>query len=136
MKIDFDTRYRVLDNGCWEWTGQRCHGYGYVKVAGKIIGAHRIAYERTRGPIAPGMVIDHLCRRPLCVNPEHLEVVTPAENTRRGAPATKTECINGHPLDEANTYRRLRQSGGARQCRACNRAAVARLKARKSGAHP
>jgi hypothetical protein len=46
--------------------------------------AHRAFYEDYRGPIPPGLVIDHLCRVRLCVNPSHMEIVTRGENTRRG----------------------------------------------------
>lgn len=46
--------------------------------------AHRYAYELAYGPIAEGLVIDHLCRNKPCVRPDHLEAVTNAENIRRG----------------------------------------------------
>jgi hypothetical protein len=45
--------------------------------------AHRVVYERVRGPIPKGLVLDHLCRNPGCVNPEHLEPVSQATNLRR-----------------------------------------------------
>ena len=53
--------------------------------------AHRYYYEKLRGPIPEGMQIDHLCRLPACVNPDHLEVVTPTQNVRRGRSAKLTE---------------------------------------------
>lgn len=52
--------------------------------------AHRLAYERAKGPIALGAQIDHLCRVRECVNPDHLEVVTQTENVRRGNSAKLT----------------------------------------------
>ena len=77
--------------------------------------AHRFAIEDLTGtPIPKGMHTDHLCRIPLCVNPDHLEVVTPRENTMRGLignPLTnggaifnrqKTHCRNGHPYEGSN----------------------------------
>jgi hypothetical protein len=74
------------ETGCWNW--QRCidrKGYGMVKfTGGGSAGAHRFIYERHRGTIATGMQLDHLCRNTRCVNPDHLEPVTCAENLRRG----------------------------------------------------
>lgn len=107
---------------CWLWTGS--HGlYGVFRIGGRDghnIGAHRYAYELLVGPIPGGMQLDHLCRVKLCVNPDHLEVVTPRENTLRGgtipaANAAKTHCLRGHPFDEPNTY----WHRGRRYCRAC-----------------
>jgi hypothetical protein len=48
------------------------------------MGAHRFAYLEFVGPIPDGLVLDHLCRNKKCVNPDHLEPVTNAENLRRG----------------------------------------------------
>ncbi len=71
--------------GCWVWMGARKpSGYGKFGREGKYIAAHRWFYERARGPIPAKMVLDHLCRNPPCVNPDHLEAVTNAENGRRG----------------------------------------------------
>ena len=53
-------------------------------VLGKPVVAHRAIYEWKRGPIPDGMKLDHLCRNPSCVNPDHLEIVTQCENVRRG----------------------------------------------------
>lgn len=72
-------------NGCWEWRGQRSTtGYGRI-CFGQWRYAHRLAYEYFIGPIAPGLELDHLCRNPLCANPNHLEPVTHKINMERGA---------------------------------------------------
>lgn len=77
----------VLVTGCcWYWTkGVQGGGYGefhWPSRRTRIV--HRIAYELLVGPIPKGLVLDHLCRTRRCVNPDHLEPVTIAENVRRG----------------------------------------------------
>lgn len=72
------------ENGCLLWQGATdAKGYGRQTVDGQADYAHRIAWRQHRGEIPPGMTIDHLCGVHGCVNVEHLEVVTRAENTRR-----------------------------------------------------
>jgi hypothetical protein len=58
-------------------------GYGRVWLYGGMVLAHRASFEAFVGPIPEGMEIDHLCYVPSCVNPEHLEPATRAENNRR-----------------------------------------------------
>ena len=77
-------RYEVADDGCWIWKLKPMHtGYGRIHRAGKYKSAHRAVYEAHRGPVPDGMELDHLCNVRLCVNPDHLEPVTHAENLRR-----------------------------------------------------
>jgi DNA-binding transcriptional ArsR family regulator len=70
---------------CWLWTGSHNGKYGKLSVDKRLMYAHRFAYEVHKGAIPDGHVIDHLCRVRLCVNPDHLEPVTNAENIERGA---------------------------------------------------
>jgi hypothetical protein len=111
---------------CWLWTGASSQlGYGRLWVNGKWPQAHRLAYEWLVGPIPPGLVLDHLCRRPACVNPTHLEPVTQRENVARGVGPqvvsamrqAQTHCKRGHEFTEANTY----MYRGSRCCRTCNK---------------
>ena len=126
---------------CIIWTGCRsADGYGKIhrgKRPGYHTSPHRLAYEEAYGPIPEGLQIDHLCKVTLCYNPEHLEAVTPLENSRRGSRAQMTHCKWGHPFDEANTKSRAGEGGrhvNGRRCRTCQNAAVRRYNARKRAA--
>ena len=113
-------------HGCWIWQASTTHnGYGQFWVGGRMVKAHRFAYEMFVGPIPEGLELDHLCRVRNCVNPAHMEPVTHAENVRRGESfsainAGKTHCPHGHAYDAENTYVK---PNGWRHCRACQRAA-------------
>lgn len=125
------------EGDCWLWNrGRNQNGYGQFLARGtrKNVYAHRWAYEALRAEIPEGLVIDHLCRTPSCVNPWHLEPVPPVVNWIRGvAPSAinkkKTHCKRGHEFSPENTMRR---SNGARRCRQCtsdyNSAAAAKRK--------
>lgn len=120
----FVSRTELREGGCVVWTGGKTRGgYGVFASGTSHFSttkemAHRWSYENFVGPIPDGYDIDHLCRVRECVNPDHLEPVTRAENIRR-AVALKTHCPHGHPYDEQNT--RL-DSYGHRSCKTCIRA--------------
>lgn len=95
--------------GCHLWAGGRNNvGYALVSIPGRDRKrtAHRAAYELAKGPIPAGMTLDHLCRVRHCINPDHLEAVTQAENNRRAREwrRTATHCPAGH--EYVDTWRR------------------------------
>lgn len=67
-------------DGCWIWTASLNRGYGQFRYDGKPRKAYRWSYEHFIGPIPEGMQVDHICRVPACVNPEHLRVCTNKQN--------------------------------------------------------
>lgn len=81
----FDVKVVPATTGCWLWIGATYdQGYGMFRLTeGKTARAHRFSYERHVAAIPAGMTLDHLCEVKNCVNPQHLEVVTDAENRRR-----------------------------------------------------
>ncbi|VXA93399.1 HNH endonuclease signature motif containing protein [Citricoccus sp. K5] len=106
---------------CWIWTGPvNDNGYGVISTGGRegrLLRVHRLAYELLVGPIPEGLHIDHVrnkgCASRRCVNPDHLEPVTQAENNRR-AFENHTHCPRGHELPP-------KTAPGVRrpQCRTC-----------------
>ena len=144
----FWERVAKQEDGCWLWLGalNEC-GYGLLRRRT----AHRFAYELMVGPIPSGLVIDHLCNVRSCVNPHHMECVTPSENSlrawRRGgfahvvldrlgaAKRAKTHCPNGHPYFGENLV--FDPQSRARRCKICETAKFkryqTRVKERKNG---
>lgn len=114
------------ETDCWEWTAAKSDGYGIFGLArdqsntpNDLVKAHRWAYEYLIGPIPNGLEPDHTCRNPSCVNPFHLELVTPQINKLRGnSPAAWNAitlyCKRGH-----NAWRV--RPDGKRECTVCRK---------------
>jgi hypothetical protein len=125
----FEAKVVKKSDGCWLWTGGKTkQGYGYIydHAEGRNVQAHRVSWELANGTKIPkGLVIDHLCRTPRCVNPDHLEPVTYSVNAIRGVGAdvarrramAVTHCPQGHPYSPENTY--YYNEGRTRVCRTC-----------------
>lgn len=125
-----ESRIHVNRSGCHQWLGAvQSSGYGSVSDGnGGSALAHRVAWETANGPIPNGLTVDHLCRNKLCVNVDHMELVTRGENAAR-AHRAKTHCPRGHEYTAENT---LTNTRGGRYCRECYNAA--RRTARKDPA--
>ncbi len=115
-------KVHIMVDGCWTFSGAG-NGIGHGKISlGRGMGwayAHRLTYEWAYGRIDDGFVIDHLCRNPSCVRPDHLEAVTHQENIRRGRETDV--CPRGHPYTDENTQRNPRGKGFTKVCRTCIR---------------
>lgn len=111
------------NSGCWFWTGYVNHqNYGRFYNGKKSVLAHRWAYEHFVGSIPDSRELDHLCRIPCCVNPDHLDPVSHRQNILRGngacaRNAKKTHCPKGHPYSGSNLY--LSRTRRERICRRC-----------------
>jgi hypothetical protein len=119
-------------DGCWIWQAKRGRdGYGRFSIQCRWHMAHRISHQLFKGPIPPGLDVDHLCRVRACVNPDHLEAVTRQVNLRRnpyiGAKVAQTHCKRDHEFTDANTYINAK---GNRECRACGALFAREKKAR------
>lgn len=107
---------------CWNWTGTKDQcGYGMFGFQKRTVRAHRWAYEYLVAPILQGLELDHLCRNPSCVNPDHLEPVSREENLWRGLGCrvrngTVNHCPQGHEYTTDNTYT---TKDGNKTCRIC-----------------
>lgn len=84
--------------GCWLWTGGHSRGrasrYGQFYMNGRHYRAHRLSFADAVRPLRPGEVVDHKCYVTSCVNPAHLQAVTPRENSEN-LPGPRRGTVSG-----------------------------------------
>lgn len=113
--------YSVDSRGCHVWSGYlNDSGYGVFRHGGqrgKLYRAHRVVYEEHHGPIPEGMVIDHRCHNPACINLEHLNLVTYRQNGENRAGPNKRSAIGirGVSWHEGNQMWRARASSNGQE---------------------
>lgn len=122
--LRFWTKVTVgLEDECWLWSGSLDRkGYGNFSVAkNKSNKAHIFSYVLHYGLFKKGLQVDHKCKIRNCVNPKHLQLLTPKKNNERSSSpsainAKKIHCVHGHPFDKNNT---IRYKDGYRRCKTC-----------------
>lgn len=126
----------VKTESCWVWQAATIRrGYGEFWDGKRKLLAHRWIWSQRNGEIPPGHFIDHMCRNPSCVNPDHLRAVTPRVNAleNNNSPTAinhrKTHCKHGHEFSGENLIRR-NPHDPRRVCRECKRASDRRQQLR------
>lgn len=131
-------RIQPQENGCWWYPGAlTSKGYATTRIGWPItkgMTVHRLSWIYYKGDIPENMVIDHLCHNPKvcaggnncehrrCVNPDHLALVTSANNSKRTSRIIKLRdyCDNGHSL-ENNIYQYTTKQGVRMACHTCKK---------------
>lgn len=115
----FEARVHRPKTPCWNWRAYiNRKGYGTWRRDGTNTYVHRVAYELFVGQIPEGFEIHHICCNRSCVNPEHLQLLTHAQNI--AAIGRSEFCVNGHPFDGVNAR--------GRYCKTCNKLAGAKIR--------
>lgn len=129
----FLKKIKVLDSGCWLFTGHidKTTGYGRFWFDGRVNGAHLFAYKTFVGSLEADKEHHHRCENRWCVNPLHLVQLTWAEHRKvDGAPwrsasdarkAAITHCPKGHAYSEHGRWRKTHKGGKQRRCTQCDR---------------
>lgn len=103
---------------CWLWTTEKTgklQGYGYFKIDGHDYRAHRLSYMFFKGPIPYDKIVRHTCDIKACVNPDHLILGTPSENTIDGLKRNRSigaQKLNTEAVKVIKWYLKYRPESG------------------------
>lgn len=93
--------FKVTENNCYEVINRKPYTTGYYQITNgrnrKL--AHRHIYEECFGEIPKGMVVRHKCDNKSCINPEHLELGTLAENIQDKV--KRNRCAKGEDIQSS-----------------------------------
>ena len=85
------------NSGCLLWTGGVTpKGYGIVNIQGVAYLVHRVAWQEQNGEIPKGLLVCHKCDVPSCINPEHMFLVTPSDNSADMVKKGRTRIGSAH----------------------------------------
>jgi hypothetical protein len=104
---------RIPFCSCWFWLGTTKRGgglpYGKFWLNRKGESAHRASWLLFRGPIAKDMFVCHLCDVPSCVNPDHLFLGTPKDNTHDMIRKSRDLAVRETRRGEKSNFAKLSQ---------------------------
>ena len=130
---DHDRFWASLDKRekCWIWNAEARKGYGRFTINGKQYAAHRVAWVMVKGAEPRSEVLDHVCRNPLCVNPDCLDEVTQSVNCERGVNGYGSRDMCRAGLHDIADIANVLAGKNGRQCRACSTEAKRRYEIKK-----
>lgn len=110
--------YRIEKNGCWIWLRSTIGKRNYAQLgAGKV--AHKVYWEERNGKVPDGYQLHHTCENKLCVNIDHLELVTPIQHARKHAILTEKQVGEIRALRGKVSQRNLAKQYGVSQSNIC-----------------
>jgi hypothetical protein len=118
---------------CWYWLFDKPTTYrGVAHYNKRSIPVHRLSYLIFNGELPAGKEIHHVCEIPNCVNPEHLQALTPEDHSKITGNMLRVKfrkdcCKYGHPRDTTEQHI---TKAGKRLCKLCRIATQERRKTR------
>lgn len=132
--------YFINENGCWICTSHHVgtHGYPCIYKDGRTQNLHRVIYEEKFGSIAD-LLVRHKCDNRGCINIDHLEPGSKADNTNDATVRNRHNPPYGErsgtsKLTQIEVRKILGESGPQYEIAAkygVNQSTISRIKSRK-----